>query len=117
VNATSFAAQLEGRSRHILVNRRTPAPDERKDEAFVFQVEIDLSSEAGFLPRPNLRSPASKDWDERLADLQYRDAGEYAVGHNAATQAFVEGGSCRHVRTRWIPDAEVAQSSLGAQGL
>jgi Helicase conserved C-terminal domain len=91
----------------FLVNRRTPAPDERKDEAFAFQVEVELTSEAGFLPRPNLRSLASKDWDERLADLQYRDAGEYAVGHNAATQAFVEGGSCRHVRTRWIPDAEV----------
>ena len=91
----------------FLVNRRTPAPDERKDEAFAFQVEVELTSEAGFLPRPNLRSLASKDWDERLADLQYRDVGEYAVGHNTATQAFVEGGSCHHVRTRWILDAEV----------
>lgn len=91
----------------FLVNRRAPAPDERKDEAFAFQVEIGLGSEAGFLPRPNLRSLASKDWDECLADLQYRDAGEYAVGHNVATQAFLEGGSCHRVQTCWIPEAEV----------
>ena len=91
----------------FLVNRRTPAPDERKDEAFAFQVEIELTTETGFLPRPNLRSLASSDWDERVADLQYRDAGEYAVGHNIATQAFLEGGLCRRVRTRWNPQAEV----------
>ena len=91
----------------FLVNRRTPAPDERKDEAFAFQVEIELTTETGFLPRPNLRSMASSDWDERLADLQYRDAGEYAVGHNVATQTFFEAGLCSRVRTRWNPQAEV----------
>jgi Helicase conserved C-terminal domain len=91
----------------FLVNRRTPAPDERKDEAFAFQVEIELTTETGFLPRPNLRSMASSDWDERLADLQYRDVGEYAVGHNVATQTFFEAGLCSRVRTRWNPQAAV----------
>lgn len=91
----------------FLVNRRTPAPDEKKDEAFAFQVEIKVAGESSFLPRPDLRSLASSDWDERVADLQYRDAGEYAVGHNVATQAFIEDGVCRAVRTCWIPESEV----------
>ena len=29
--------------------------------------------------RPDLRGLASDDWDDRIADLQYRDTGEYAV--------------------------------------
>lgn len=91
----------------FLVNRRTPAPDDVKDEAFAFQVELEVSGDAAFLPRPDLRSLASDDWDERVADLQYRDAGEYAVGHNVATTASVEEGACRRVRTCWIPEAEV----------
>ncbi|MBX5495627.1 MAG: helicase, partial [Bryobacteraceae bacterium] len=91
----------------FLVNRRTPAPDDVKDEAFAFQVELEVSGDAAFLPRPDLRSFASDDWDERVADLQYRDAGEYAVGHNVATAAFIEEGACRRVRTCWIPEAEV----------
>jgi Helicase conserved C-terminal domain len=91
----------------FLVNRCTPAPDDTKDQAFAFQVEIELTSETGFLPRPNLRGLASNDWDERLADLQYRDVGDYAVGHNVATRAFVVGGVCSRVQTLWIPEAEV----------
>ncbi len=91
----------------FLVNRRVPAPDEKKDEAFAFQVQLEVASDMGFLPRPDLRSLASSDWDERVADLQYRNAGEYAVGHNVATRAFLESGACRLVRTCWIPEAEV----------
>ena len=89
----------------FLVNRRTPAPDERKDEAFAFQVQIEVKGQ--FLPRPDLRSLASQDWDDRVADLQYRDAGEFAVGHNVATAAAVKDGACNLVRTCWIPEAEV----------
>jgi hypothetical protein len=89
----------------FIVNRRTPAPDERKDEAFAFQVQIEVKGE--FLPRPDLRSLASEDWDERVGDLQYRDAGEFAVGHNVATDAVVVEGACHLVRTCWIPQAEV----------
>jgi len=89
----------------FIVNRRTPAPDERKDEAFVFQVQIEVKGQ--FLPRPDLRSLASEDWDERVGDLQYRNTGEFAVGHNVATDAVVLDGTCSLVRTCWIPGAEV----------
>ena len=34
----------------------------------------------------DLRSLESDDWDERVADLQYRDVCEYAVGHGVATE-------------------------------
>lgn len=91
----------------FLVNRRTPTPDETRDEAFAFQTEIEIRSDEPFVPRPNLRSLESDDWDERVADLQYYDACEYAVGHNVATQAELEQAGCRTVRSDWIPQAEV----------
>jgi len=92
----------------FVVNRRTEMPDDRRDEAFVFQVQLELQSESEFLRRPNLRGMASDDWDESVADLQYRDVGEFAVGHNVATEAIQEDGvCCKVVRTRWIPMAEV----------
>ena len=58
----------------FFVNRRRPAPDEIRDEAFAFQTQLDVRGEGPFVPRPNLRSLESNDWDERVADLQYRDA-------------------------------------------
>jgi hypothetical protein len=91
----------------FLVNKRAPSPDEVSDEGFIFQAELELTSEKPFVARPNLRSLQSDDWDERVADLQYRDACEYAVGHSVATEAVVEDHLCRTVRTCWIPDAEV----------
>ena len=91
----------------FVVNRRTPAPDEKKDEAFAFQVQLELKTDAEFLPRPDLRGLASEDWDECVGDLQYRDAGECAVGHNVATDVLAGGKGCKTARTCWIPQAEV----------
>ena len=91
----------------FLVNKRVPSPDEVSDEAFVFQAELELQSKESFVARPNLRSLESHDWDERVADLQYRDNCEFSVGHSVSTTALHDDGHCRTVRTRWIPDAEV----------
>ena len=92
----------------FVVNRRAEAPDDTRDEAFAFQVNLEISGDTEFLRRPDLRGLASDDWDERVADLQYRDEGEYSVGHNVATEAVREDGvCCKVVRTCWIPDAEV----------
>jgi hypothetical protein len=91
----------------FVVNRRKPSPDEVRDEGFIFQVEMELQSETSFVPRPNLRSLESDDWDERVSDLQYRDAFEFSVGHSAATESVVEAGECRTVRSCWLPTAEV----------
>ena len=92
----------------FLVNRRAPAPDERSDDAFAFQAQLAIHGDRPFVPRPDLRSLESQDWDERVADLHYRDAFEFAVGHSVATAALLsDDQACWTVHTCWIPEADV----------
>src|SRR6266852_2350291 len=98
----------------FLVNRRKPAPDDAKDKAFAFQAQLEIRADAPLVARPDLRGLASDDWDDRIADLQYRDTGEYAVGHNVATEAILTDGHCRGVRTCWVPTAEVERVAPAA---
>ncbi|MBI1325734.1 helicase [bacterium] len=93
----------------FLVNHRTPAPDdELRDQGFVFQASLEVTSTESFIPRPNLRGQTNPEWDERVADLQYRKVFEFAVGHGIATRADVsEEGICHKVETSWIPSADV----------
>jgi hypothetical protein len=91
----------------FLVNHRKPAPDEARDEAFAFQVQLDLAFHDPLVARPDVRNLDSCEWDERVADLQYCDVCEYAVGHNVATEAVLCDCKCNHVRTCWVPQAEV----------
>jgi len=91
----------------FLVNRRTPATDELRDEAFAFQAQLEGAVKGCLVPRPDLRSLESEDWDERVADLQFRDDRDCAVGHNVATEAELKDGQCATVRTCWIPLGEV----------
>lgn len=92
----------------FLVNRRKPVPDELRDTAFAFQAALEVRSEQPFVPRPNLRGLESDDWDERVADLQYRDVCEYAVGHGISTRPVLDAKcDCCEVHTRSIPSAEV----------
>lgn len=91
----------------FLVNYRHPAADDVRDQAFAFQAQLEVRFDHPLVPRPDLRSLRSEDWDDRVADLQYRDAFEFAVGHSIATEAEVEEGICQVVRTCWIPEAPV----------
>jgi hypothetical protein len=92
----------------FLVNHRKPAPDDRRDEGYAFQVELEVSSAEGFTARPDLRGIKTDEWDERVSDLQFRNACEFAVGHGVATENDSVGGApCKLVRTCWIPLAEV----------
>ena len=91
----------------FLVNKRRPAADEVRDQGFVFQAQLELQSDQPFVPRPNLRSLESEDWDERVADLQYRGIFEFAVGHNVSTTTILTDGQCRSATTCWLPQAEV----------
>jgi len=101
------------------VNRRTP-DRERPYRAFIFQTKLVLTLAEPFVARPDLRggdTNADKgDWDDRVADLQYRDVCEYAVGHGvSATWPRAVGGplatglatECRRVETTWVPQAQV----------
>ena len=43
-----------------------------------------------------------------MADLQYADAVEYAVGHNISAVAVIDPDSrCRQGQTAWMPTADV----------
>ena len=95
----------------FLVNRRTPVETPgRQDAAYVFQVEMAVKGDRPFVPQPNPHGLDSKDWDERLSDLHFRDVSEYAVGYNVSTSAEVEDGVCRHVETEWMPQGLVQRT-------
>jgi hypothetical protein len=94
----------------FLVNRRPPGDRGLHDEEMIFQVEMELTCAEGFVPRPNVAGENKADWDDKVADLQFRDRCEFAVGHNVATltdpPASPDGPRTR-VRTTWIPRVEV----------
>ncbi len=73
----------------FLVNDGRPKPEESRDEVYIFQAHLILSTP--LVPRPNLRGlvVSIDDTDEQIADLQYRDCFEYAVGHGVATSVGV----------------------------
>lgn len=95
----------------FLVNGRHRA--EKAYQANAFQAQLQLRCEAGFVPRPDLRSgedgARQQDWDEQVADLQYRRAFDFVsgIGCSAEPVSTVEGGICQMVRTCWIPSAGV----------
>ena len=92
----------------FLVNYRPPAPDVERDAGYLFQPELSLHSDQPFVPRPDLHGQNSDDKDEEIADLQYRDAVEHAVGHNVAAVAVKDAeGLVREVSTDWMPAADV----------
>lgn len=100
----------------FVVNERDPQEEARIEEANLFQVALQVSLPVdgeGFVKRPNVRGLHVEDPDERIADLQYADVCEYAVGHGVATDASVENGSCHRVRTTFFPKAIVERVEAG----
>ena len=98
----------------FVVNERVPAEEDRfKDIGFVFQAQLEIHSQSGFVARPNVRGASLDDYDERVADLQYRDVHEYAVGHGVAAEAEVKDTGCALIRTTWIPRSEVERVEPG----
>lgn len=92
----------------FLVNNRLPTSDKERDITYTFQTSLAINTSEALVPRPNLRGRDNHDWDESVADLQYRDDYEYAVGHNVSAVAITNpDGSCNHIHTAWIPTADV----------
>src|SRR5213075_2058100 len=95
----------------FLVNSR--APSERAYQGNVFQAHLQITCESGFVPRPDLRGSEegsrAHDWDEQIADLQYRRAFDFGSGVGCAAEPvdLLEGGACHKVQTCWIPSAGV----------
>lgn len=96
----------------FVVNRRQSdtdaVRDPRRDENYLFQVELEIRS-AEIVPRADRHLETSKDDDDRILDLQYRDHVEWAVGHGCATECLRESGAVVGVRSVWIPQAEVVK--------
>lgn len=115
-SADALAEHIPAGTRAVsvfLVNRRTPDSD-KPDVAYAFQPEISVVSEKLFVPRPDLRGVFADDWDERIADLQYADIPEYAVGHGVSAEWDVVDSACGTVRTAWIPTAQVERTETVA---
>ncbi len=91
----------------FLVNYRPPAADTHRDLSYIFQAKFTVQIDEGFVPRPDLRGQALDDDDERIADLQYQNDYEFAVGHNTSAVAIQDRGKCQEICTSWIPSAEV----------
>lgn len=79
---------------------------ERRDESWIFQVSIEVSLPDGgaFVARPDPRGAGSSDPDDRVADLQFRQALSFGVGHGVSVE---EDGAGRWVRTCWVPEGRV----------
>ena len=109
VEQTSGVAGLADGTRALtlfVVNDRSPSDDRYKDEFWVFQVELEVRPPAGvtFVPRPDPRSSSSPEWDECVADLQFRDVHSYGVGHGISV---VEDPGGAWVKTCWVPQGRV----------
>lgn len=91
----------------FLVNQRKPSPDIDRDLGYIFQAQLTVCAQEPFEPRPDMRGQNIDDEDERIADLQYRDDFEYAVGHNVSATATIVENGCYQVQTDWMPTADV----------
>ncbi|MCY3661617.1 MAG: DISARM system helicase DrmA [bacterium] len=102
----------------FLVNNRRAASgshddrstDGEAEQSYVFQAEIEVTSIEPFVARPDPRSARAGDWDDRVADLHYANAPEYAAGHGVSADWEVVDGQCRLLRTAWIPNATVSKT-------
>jgi hypothetical protein len=96
----------------FLVNHRKAFDRPEQDRGYIFQTRFEVTCASGFIARPNLRGARSDDdIDEKVGDLQYRDAREFVSGHGISTEARVtlrDGEAfCDQIATCWVPMAEV----------
>jgi len=112
ISAEDLAGHIPQGTRSVsvfLVNHRTPN-DEEPDRAYPFQAEIEVRGDRAFVPRPDLRGAQAAEWDEHVADLHYADTPEYATGHGVSAVWEIVDGTCRLLRSAWIPSAEVEKT-------
>lgn len=92
----------------MVVNRRSSVRRRYQDVTYAFQVSLAVRCDAGLHPRANMRGFDSKDFDEAVADLHYRDVCEFAVGVNTSASWNADpDGVVREAATDCLPTAEV----------
>jgi hypothetical protein len=89
----------------FLVNERETT--DPPDLAYAFQAQLSVRCAAPFVTRPDLRGQQGGEWDDRVAELQYRDVLERAVGHGLATRLLPPSDGWWTAQTTWLPSAEV----------
>ncbi len=107
---TAEAPGLEPGTRALslfVVNRRNVGGKPPFDEHYLFQVTMEVEYAPGFVARPNRQGEQARDWDDKVADLQFRDRFEYAVGHGVSVDVSDGQDPVTLVRTVWIPRYEV----------
>ena len=100
----------------FLVNQKHAVEKPEQDRGYIFQAKLHVTCAEGLIARPNLRGARmDEDIDEKIGDLQYRDAFEHVVGHGVSTIAHVEQRGekafCDRIATCWVPTAEVEKVS------
>ena len=90
----------------LLVNRRPRLGNRSADLTTAFQVRLEVSCPSGLLPRADLSAANDADFDRQLADLQYRDVAEYAVGHTISA-GWEDGANVHRAWTDALPMAQV----------
>jgi hypothetical protein len=90
----------------LLVNRRAHLANRAADLTTAFQVRLELACSEGLLPRADLSAVDDTDFDRRLADLQYCDVVEYAVGHTISAD-WEKVAPVRRAWTDPLPISEV----------
>ncbi|TWB25632.1 DISARM system helicase DrmA [Nitrospirillum bahiense] len=92
----------------MVVNRRSSVRRRYADVAYAFQVRLEVRCATGFYPRCDLSGYGSSDVDAAIADLQFRDVAEYAVGRGVSAGWRTDAdGKVRAVFTDHLPQAEV----------
>lgn len=92
----------------FVVNERAIEGKPPFDGQFLFQVELELHYAPGFVARPNRQGEDANDWDDRVADLQFRGRFEHAVGHGVSVLVPPQDGPrVTRVKTTWLPRHEV----------
>jgi hypothetical protein len=95
----------------FLVNKRLEPARRFRDLAYAYQVRIELRSDKGFVPQHDLSRAVRDDWDDRLADLHYRDAASFGAGLGCATVHDTDpDGTVRRIRTTHLPRAAVERT-------
>ncbi|MBX3246043.1 MAG: DISARM system helicase DrmA [Myxococcales bacterium] len=95
----------------FVVNERVIEGKPPFDGQFLFQVELELHYAPGFVARPNRQGEDASDWDDRVADLQFRGRFEHAVGHGVSVEVPPHAGeTVTRVKTKWLPRHEVRRA-------
>ncbi|MEZ4404481.1 MAG: DISARM system helicase DrmA [Kofleriaceae bacterium] len=99
----------------FVVNEREVVEDKRtRDQAYAFQVELEVRFPGGLVARPDLAGLAAETWDDQVMDVQFRAHASYAAGHGVAVETLSDGTRVIGARTAWVPEQAVPRVTTHA---